>query len=59
MTGWERNVVTYETDRTVSNCPYCGYEDVEVQEHRNGNRKSLSFFCPKCGKGDHFDGFAE
>ena len=59
MTRWENNVVRYCKDKTIIPCPDCGSKDVQVMEHSNGKRRSITFECPKCGSWDHFDGFAE
>ena len=55
MKGFEKNVVTYNTTGKAGDCPFCHGTNVIVEEHHFG-RRSLSFRCPDCGKGDHFDG---
>ena len=55
MNNWTNNLIQYVKDKTPGTCPICGSTDVEVEEHVYG-RKSISFKCKTCGKGDHFDG---
>ncbi|MBQ9249767.1 MAG: hypothetical protein IJ179_05320 [Oscillospiraceae bacterium] len=58
MKGWENNVVSFAEKHDAGTCPKCGSTDVNVQEHRNGSRYSITFHCMSCGSWDHFDGFA-
>lgn len=59
MRGWENNAVQYDQNKEVGTCPICGSNNVKVEEHVRGKRRSLSFLCGNCGNGDHFDGFRE
>lgn len=55
MMDWTNNLIQYVKDNTPGKCPSCGSTDVDVKEYEKG-RKSISFKCRTCGKGDHFDG---
>ena len=55
MTGWLNNLLEYEKNKKSGSCPYCNSQDVEVIEMNHG-RRSVSFRCRSCKKGDHFDG---
>ncbi len=57
MKRWENNVVQYYKNKTAGACPDCGSNNIRVEEHQNGVRKSISFLCKDCGSADHFDGF--
>lgn len=56
LTGWMQNAVSYDRSNEAGKCPKCGSAKVKVEEHVNGERRSLSFLCAACGSGDHFDG---
>ena len=58
MKGWEKNALLLAEKQEKGTCPKCGSVNVDVQEHRNGTRYSVTFRCMDCGSGDHFDGFA-
>lgn len=55
LKNWTDNLISYVKDKNPGKCPICGSTDVEVEECEYG-RKSISFKCRKCKKGDHFDG---
>ena len=59
MKGWENNVLKYIEEKQVGLCPECGSDNIKVEEHHRGTRRSISFICGSCGSGDHFDGFTE
>ena len=53
---WIDCLLEYVDYNTVGKCPFCGSERVQVTEHVNGKRKSVTFLCEQCKKSDHFDG---
>lgn len=53
--NWIHNLIEYEQNGQSGKCPFCNSSDIEVIETDN-IRRSISFKCLKCGKGDHFDG---
>lgn len=55
MTGWLNNFLEYEKSKKSGSCPFCNSHKVEVTETNHG-RRSVSFRCLECKKGDHFDG---
>lgn len=56
MTGWDKSVVEYAEKGKVSKCPYCGSDNVKVEEHKGKYRDSLSLLCKNCKRGAHYDG---
>lgn len=54
--GWTDNLLSYLKTGDCGRCPKCGGGNVVVQTHDGKIRTSLSFFCPDCHSGDHFDG---
>lgn len=54
MSKWIQNLIEYEKNKTVLDCPYCSSGNVKVVQHE-GKRKSVTFTCEKCGKSEHFD----
>ena len=56
MTGWDKSVVEYAEKGKVSKCPYCGSDNVKVEEHKGKCRDSLSLLCKNCKRGAHYDG---
>ena len=58
MNGWLQNLMLYTDTGKAGKCPFCNSDNVVVEEHNFG-RKSISFLCDNCKKGDHFDGIAE
>lgn len=59
MSKWTNFLLQYCDENKTGKCPVCGKTNVEVQEHINGNRKSLTFSCKDCKASAHFDGFLE
>ena len=56
---WIKNVISYYESGAVGKCPLCGSLNVEVMEHENGKRKSVTFLCKDCRASEHFDGISE
>ena len=52
---WIENVILYSDTKKAGNCPKCKSDNIEVTEHINGNRKSITFVCKDCGDTAHFD----
>lgn len=57
MKNWENNAVKYYKTHDPGVCPNCGSNNVEVTEHKNGTRYSITIMCKDCGNGDHLDGY--
>lgn len=53
---WIQNLISYCETSDPGKCPVCGSENVNVMQHENGERKSVTFVCGKCNATDHFDG---
>lgn len=58
MKSWIDNFLQYENNKNPGKCPCCGSSNVDVEELFWG-RRSVTFKCKQCGKGDHFDGIYE
>lgn len=56
---WIKNVISYYESGDAGECPVCGSRNVEVMEHKNGKRKSVTFVCKDCRVSEHFDGISE
>lgn len=56
---WIKNLLQYDDTGHPSNCPKCNSSQVIVTVHKYKKRKSISFYCEKCGAADHFDGIGE
>ena len=56
---WIKNVISYYESGDAGECPVCGNRNVEVMEHKNGKRKSVTFVCKDCHASEHFDGVSE
>lgn len=54
--NWIKNLISYSESSVIGNCPVCGSNAVEVTNHTNGDRQSVTFQCRNCGSTDHFDG---
>jgi transposase-like protein len=54
--NWTNNLISYCDSGRVGKCPACNSENVKVNEHIHGKRKSLTFTCADCKSSDHFDG---
>ena len=53
---WIKNLISYSDNKDYGSCPKCRSRNVEVVQHENGARKSLTFVCRSCNASDHFDG---
>lgn len=53
---WVQNLISYCDSSNLGKCPVCGSAYVDVLEHENGERKSVTFICRNCKAADHFDG---
>ena len=53
---WLNNLISYCKTGEMGKCPECKSSEIEVTEHINGERKSLTFHCEHCGASNHFDG---
>lgn len=58
MMDWIKNLISYSESNDAGKCPSCGNKNIEVTEHLNGKRKSLTFVCKDCKSSDHFDGMS-
>lgn len=56
---WMKNLISYYENQMAGKCPGCGSRHVEVMEHKNGKRKSVTFVCKECCASEHFDGISE
>lgn len=52
---WMKNLILYCDTKKVGKCPKCNSENIEVTEHQNGDRASLTLECKECGSFAHFD----
>ena len=59
MSKWMVFLLQYCKENKIGKCPVCGKTKMEVQEHINGNRKSLTFSCKDCKATTHFDGYLD
>ena len=53
---WIQNLISYCETSNPGKCPVCGSEKINVMQHENGERKSVTFVCANCKATDHFDG---
>lgn len=53
---WIQNLISYCDSSNPGRCPICGSAHVNVTQHENGKRKSVTFTCDSCKATDHFDG---
>lgn len=53
---WQNNLIEFSINKQVGKCPVCKSDKVNVTEHKNGERMSITFKCENCGSSDHFDG---
>lgn len=56
---WMDNLIAYYKNHMAGECPACGSRNIEVLEHKNGRRKSVTFVCKDCHSSEHFDGVSE
>ena len=52
---WIKNLILYCDTKNAGKCPKCQSKNIEITEHPNGKRKSVTFVCKDCGAFAHFD----
>ena len=58
MKSFINNLVLYIQTGKTGSCPFCGTDNVKVEESNIG-RHSFTLSCSECGKSDHYDGVSE